>query len=485
MALEAIIGLEVHAQLLTRSKMFCRCSTDPSAGPNTIVCPICTSMPGVLPVINRRAVELVVRTGLALNCSIAPHSIFARKNYWYPDLPKNYQISQYELPLCRDGYLDIDVNGEKRRVRIRRVHLEEDTGKLYHTAANESRVDFNRCGVPLMEIVSEPDMHSADEAREYLVALRQVLRYIGVCTGNMEEGSFRCEPNVNVRDTESDARTGISELKNLNSFRAVHQSVDFEIARHAKLLERGETVPRQTRRWHPSDESHGGYTDVMRSKEEAHDYRYFPEPDLVPMRVGEDWLAEIRAGMPELPQQKRDRFVSAYGLTPYDAGVLTQSHEFAEYFEATVAACPAGDASEAAKRVSKWLQGEMSRLLNETGQDIADVPVRPTHVAELLQLVEDGKLTGTIAKEVFEEMFRTGKPAPQVVSERGIEVIGDASELERIVDQVLADNPEVVEKVKSGKAQSKGFLVGQVMKATRGQAVPQTVNEIIDRRLGL
>jgi len=357
------------------------------------------------------------------------------------------------------------------------VHLEEDTGKLLHTGGNESRVDFNRCGVPLMEIVSEPDMHSAEEAREYLVALRRILRYIGVSTGNMEEGSFRCEPNVNVGDEEHGTRTGISEIKNLNSFRAVFQSVEYELDRHRRVLDEGSEIGRETRRWYPSDDTRSGYTDTMRSKEEAMDYRYFPEPDLVPLRVDDVWLHEIRADMPELPRQKRERLIAEHGLSPYDVRVLTQSMELADYFEACVKAH--GDA----KKVSNWIQGEFLRLMRESGKEIADVPVRPEQMAELLKLADEGRITGPLAKEVFEAMFATGKAASTIIAERGIEVVSDEGELEAIVDQILAANPDVVEKVKAGRAQSKGFLVGQVMKATRGRAVPQKVNEIIDRKL--
>ncbi len=473
MAIEGVVGIEVHAQLLTKSKMFCSCPNTVGAPPNTQVCPICTGMPGVLPVPNRRAVELVIRTGVALNCKIADYSIFARKNYFYPDLPKNYQISQYEIPLCRDGYIEIEVNGETRRIGIRRVHLEEDTGKSFHTGGSESRIDFNRCGVPLMEIVSEPDMRNGEEAREYLHALRQILRYIGVSTGNMEEGSFRCEPNVNVRDTETGRATAIVELKNLNSFRSVYQSINYEIERQKKLLLAGVQTQRETRRWHEGE----GTTSPMRSKEEAHDYRYFPEPDLVPLVVDEKWLEEILADMPELPRQKRERLMAQYGLSAYDAGVLCQSVEFADYFEALAAEY--GDP----KGASNWMQGEVSRLLNETGKNITEMPLQPKQVAELLKMIDSRKITRPVAKEVFEEMFHTGRSAGEIVAERGLQTISDQSELERMVEEAIANNPKAVEEYRGGKQGSINFLVGQVMKASRGKADPRTVKELLAQKL--
>ncbi len=478
MATQPIVGLEVHAQLLTESKMFCGCSTKFGASPNTQVCPVCLAHPGVLPVPNRKAVEMVIRTGLALNCAIAPHSVFARKNYFYPDLAKNYQISQYELPLCVEGYVEIDTDSGPKRIRIRRVHLEEDTGKNLHTGAGESRIDFNRCGVPLMEIVSEPDLSSADECRAYLQKLQQILRYVEVCDGNMEEGSMRCEPTVNARDPETGKRTELAEIKNLASFRVVHQAVGYEIERHTRALEQGEPTSHETRRWLESESR----TSVMRSKEEADDYRYFPEPDLMPLDVSEEQVEAVRREMPELPDAKRARFLSELGLSQYDATVMIQSREFAAYFERAVSAL-GGDAAKSAKAVANWMQSEVSRLLNETGTDIAAIRTPPEHLAALIALIDKGTISSKIAKDVFEEMFGSGKAPEAIVESKGLTQISDSSELEAAIDRILEANPDNVAAYKGGRTQLLGFFVGQVMKETRGRANPGLVNELLKTKL--
>ena len=468
-----MIGLEVHAQLLTRSKMFCGCSTDSAgAAPNTRVCPVCLGMPGVLPVINRAAVEKTVMTGLALNCQISSYSRFARKNYPYPDLMKGYQISQYELPLCHDGWLEIDVAGRRKRIGIRRVHLEEDTAKLFH-AGEFSLIDVNRAGTPLMEIVTEPDIRSADEAREYLVKLQQILRYLGVSTGNMEEGAMRCEPNVSVRPAGATEWGTKVEIKNLNSFRAVKLGLEYEIERQVKLLEAGERVQQVTMGW---DEARG-VTVVQRSKEEAHDYRYFPEPDLPPLVLDEAWVSRLRAGLVELPDAKRQRFVAQYGLSAKDAELLTAEREVADYYEAGVRAY--GDPI----KIMHWVSGELFRLLKANEQSIADVKVTPDMLAELLRLVDQKAINLNTAKAVFDEMYATGRPAGAIVQERGLAQISDDAELRAIVADVIAKNPEPAASFRAGKEQALGFLVGQVMRATRGKANPKLAGDLLRRAL--
>ncbi|MBP7560654.1 MAG: Asp-tRNA(Asn)/Glu-tRNA(Gln) amidotransferase subunit GatB [Armatimonadetes bacterium] len=474
MTTQPLIGLEVHAQLLTTSKMFCGCPTEFGAPPNTQVCPICTAQPGALPVPNQRAVEMTILTGLALHCDIAPRSVFARKNYFYPDLTKNYQISQYEQPLCENGYVLIDTESGPKRIRVRRVHLEEDTGKNIHGGAGAaSRIDFNRCGLPLMEIVSEPDLTSADECRAYLQKLQLILRWIGVCNGNMEEGSMRCEPTVNVIEVGGSAKTALVEIKNLASFRAVHQAVDYEILRHTRALLAGEPTTRETRRWLAE-----GRTETMRSKEEAHDYRYFPEPDLMPLEVDEAMVTRIGADMPEGPDEVRERLIEQYELSSYDATVMTQSREFAAFFEA------AAGAAEDPKAVANWMQGDFARLLNETGTPLAESKVSPAGLADLVRLIADGAISGKMAKTVFERMFETGKAPALIVDEEGMSQISDTSALEPVIDKAIADNPEAVENYRSGKKKALGALVGQIMKETKGQANPALVNELLVQRLG-
>jgi aspartyl-tRNA(Asn)/glutamyl-tRNA(Gln) amidotransferase subunit B len=470
---EAVIGMEVHAELLTASKMFCGCSTEFGAPPNTQCCPVCLGLPGSLPVPNRKAIEHVLRTALALNCAINRHSIFHRKNYFYPDLPKAYQISQYDFPIGVNGHIDLMVNGEWRRVRIRRVHLEEDTGKLAHVLPGTSDVDYNRCGVPLMEVVTEPDIHSADEARDYLVALRQVLVYIGACDGRMEQGSLRCEPNISVRPVGTDELGVKAELKNLNSFRAVHLGVQAEVARQIAALGRGEPLVQETRRW---DEARG-VTASMRTKEFAHDYRYFPEPDLVPLVFDDAWIASAHASLPELPEARRRRFVNDYGLPEYDAAVLTAERAMAEYVDEAMRAHPD------TKAVSNWLMGDFQRLLKSEDLSVEQVKMRPAQLAEMLQLMEKGVISGKIAKTVFEELFRTGKPPEQIVKEQGLTQISDESELAAAIDRVMAEQADVVAQIRAGKEASFKFLVGQVMKATRGRANPEAVNRLLREKL--
>ncbi len=469
MEYEAVIGMEVHAQLLTRSKMFCACAADYAAAPpNTRVCPICLGMPGTLPVINRRAVEFVVMTGLALHCRIASHSRFARKNYHYPDLPKGYQISQYELPLCSNGYLEIEVDGRVKRIGIERVHLEEDTAKLIHTG-EYSLIDMNRAGVPLMEIVSAPDLRTGEEARQYLTKLRAILRYLGVSSGNMEEGSMRCEVNISLRPAGTDVRGTKVEVKNLNSFRSVKQAIEYEIQRQSRLLDAGECVRQVTMGW---DETKGR-TVLQRVKESADDYRYFPEPDLPPLELGREWVEQIRARLPELPDARKERFVRAYGLGAYDAGVLTADRDVADFFEAVVrlGANP--------KEAANWITGEIFRLMNVRGLDMARLPIRPAQLCELMGLIHKGTITTTIAKDVLGDMVDTGESPDDIVRRRGLAQVSDTSALEAVARQVIADNPGAVAQYLAGKEQVLKFLVGQMMRATKGQANPTLAAEIL------
>jgi aspartyl-tRNA(Asn)/glutamyl-tRNA(Gln) amidotransferase subunit B len=466
---EPVVGMEVHAELLTASKMFCGCSTQFGAEPNTQCCPVCLGLPGSLPVANRKAIDLVIRTALALNCEVNRHSIFHRKNYFYPDLPKAYQVSQYDIPIGVHGHLEIEVGGERRRIGIRRVHLEEDTGKLFHVEPTTSFVDYNRSGVPLMEVVSEPDIHSAEEARAYLMALRQILVYAGVCDGKMEQGSLRCEPNISVRPRGSRELGTKVELKNLNSFRVVYLGIEAETRRQVAAIERGEPLVQETRRW---DEARG-VTASMRTKEFAHDYRYFPEPDLVPLAFDDAWIERVGRELPELPAARRRRLVEQCGLPEYDTGVLTEERALADFFDA--AASTYGDA----KIVSNWLMTDFLALVNSEKLAIEDVRMTPDQLVEMLRLIDAGTISRNIAKSVFEELFRTGKPAAQIVSEKGLTQISDEGELERVVATVMAEQATVVEQIRAGKEASFKFLVGQVMRATRGRANPEAVNRLL------
>jgi len=473
---EAVIGLEVHAELLTNSKMFCGCSTRFGAPPNSQTCPVCLGMPGVLPVVNKRGVEFAIRTALALNCTIAPMSRFARKNYFYPDLPKNYQISQYELPLSEHGWVTFNVAGETRRVGIRRVHLEEDTGKLVHAGimeeAESSLVDFNRCGVPLMEIVSEPDIRTPEEGAEYLRQLRAILVYLGVCDGNMEEGSFRCDANVSVRPRGSREFGTKVEVKNMNSFKNVQKALDYEIRRQITAVESGETLIQETRLWNADQ----AITLSMRSKEYAHDYRYFPEPDLVPLVIEPAWIEEIRRSLPELPEAKRQRFVRDYGIPEYDAGVLTMSQELAAYYEATV------KVHNDPKTVSNWVMVELLGRLNKDGKDITQSPIPPERLGAMLALLAGGTISGKMAKEFFDEMYATGADPADILKKRGGQ-ISDAGEIETIIAEVLAKHPTAAAEFRGGREGAFNFLIGQVMKATRGKANPQLVSELLAKAL--
>jgi aspartyl-tRNA(Asn)/glutamyl-tRNA(Gln) amidotransferase subunit B len=473
---ETVIGLEVHAELLTRSKMFCGCSSTFGAPPNTHTCPICLGMPGVLPVINRRAVEYAIRTAFALHGTIAPMSRFARKNYFYPDLPKAYQISQYELPLSENGYVAFVLGGTEKRIGIRRVHLEEDTGKLVHAGimeeAESSLVDYNRCGVPLMEIVSEPDLRTPEEAAEYLRTLRAILVYLDVCDGNMEEGSFRCDANVSVRPAGATELGVKVEVKNMNSFRNVQRALEYEIRRQIKALREGETLVQETRLWNADQE----ITLSMRSKEHAHDYRYFPDPDLVPLVVEPAWIEEIRRNLPELPEAKRRRFVRDYGIPEYDAGVLTASKELAEYYETCVRA------QNDPKAVSNWVMVELLGRLNKDGKGIAESPIPPARLAVLLGLLATGAISGKMAKEFFDEMYASGADPAEILKAKGGQIT-DAGELEAIVRAVVEKHAGPVAEYRGGKETAFNFLVGQVMRATKGKANPKLVNELLKKVL--
>ena len=473
---EAVIGLEVHAELLTRSKMFCGCSSTFGAPPNTHTCPVCLGMPGVLPVINRRGVECAIRTALALHGTIAPMSRFARKNYFYPDLPKAYQISQYELPLSEHGYVAFVLDGVEKRIGIRRVHLEEDTGKLVHAGimeeAESSLVDYNRCGVPLMEIVSEPDLRTPEEAAEYLRTLRAILVYLDVCDGNMEEGSFRCDANVSVRPAGATELGVKVEVKNMNSFRNVQRALEYEIRRQIKALREGEALVQETRLWNADQE----ITLSMRSKEHAHDYRYFPDPDLVPLVVEPAWIEEIRRNLPELPEAKRRRFARDYGIPEYDAGVLTASKELAEYYET----CVRGQNDP--KAVSNWVMVELLGRLNKDGKGITESPIPPARLAALLRLLAEGAISGKMAKEFFDEMYASGADPVEILKAKGGQIT-DAGELEAIVRAVLEKHAGPVTEYRGGKETAFNFLVGQVMRATKGKANPQLVNELLKKAL--
>ena len=474
---EPVIGLEVHAQLLTRTKIFCSCSTRFGDSPNSNVCPVCLGLPGTLPVLNKRAVEMGIRASLALNCTVHEHSRFARKNYFYPDLPKGYQISQYELPLAIDGFLSIEHDGKTKKIGITRLHLEEDAGKSLHDgfphSDEKTYVDFNRCGTPLAEIVSEPDMRSPDEAYAYLTTLRQILLYTGVSDCNMEEGSLRCDANVSVRLRDASEFGTKVEVKNLNSFRYLAKALQFEIERHIGVLESGGRISQETRLWNQA----ANRTDPMRSKEKAHDYRYFPEPDLLPVHVGNAWLSEVHGSLPELPSAKRTRFVSSFGITAYDAEVLTATKELADYFESVVKAGAPG------KAAANWMQTELLRRLNDSGKEITASPVAPTALAELVSLVEGGKITAAVAKKVFAIMFDTGRSAADIVAAEGlgVQIAGDA--IEQAAREVIAKNPDNVAKFKAGNEGVFKFFVGQVMRATKGQANPQAVNDIVRKLL--
>ena len=478
MSFEPVIGLEIHAQLLTRTKIFCSCSTAFGSPPNTNVCPVCLGMPGALPVLNKQAVELAIRAALALGCTVNGTSIFARKNYFYPDLPKGYQISQYERPLATGGRLDVPRDGAVTVVGITRIHMEEDAGKsLHHGFADSSRatyLDFNRSGVPLIEIVTEPDLRNAADAAECFSRLREVLVALGVNDGNMEEGSLRCDANVSVRPAGATTLGTKAEVKNVNSFRYLQSAIEFEIERQIEVVSAGGKVRQETRLWN----SETGETTSMRSKEEAHDYRYFPEPDLPPLVVSEAWVAAVRATLPELPEARKSRFVSQYGVSEYDADVIVRLTGAAAYFEAAIAA------GASPKAAGNWIQGELRRKLKDVGaEDMAAVPFGADALAELVGLADRGVISSSVAKEVFEKMWATGQRAQAIVDAEGLGQIGDESALAAIVADVIARSPDAVAQYRAGRTNTVGFMVGQVMKATGGKANPKVVNELFKKAL--
>lgn len=474
MKYEAVIGLEVHAQLQTNTKIFCGCETKFGEEANTRTCPVCIGMPGVLPVLNKKAVEYAVKTGLATHCTITPYGRFARKNYFYPDLPKGYQISQYELPICEHGYVEVVVDGAVKRIGITRIHLEEDAGKNLHQAeSGASLVDLNRAGTPLMEIVSDPDIRTPEEASEYLKKLRSILRYIEVSDADMEKGNFRCDANVSIRPRGSKEFGTRAEIKNVNSFKFVQKAIEYEIKRQAQVLDEGGRVIQETRLF----DSTKGVTFSMRSKEEAHDYRYFPEPDLVPIVVPQETVEQIGKTIPELPDAKRERFVKKYDLPEYDADMLTQSRTLASYYEEAV------KLSGLPKVVSNWIMGELMRLMNADSREIEDCPIKPDRLAGMIKMIEGGVISTKIAKTVFEEMYRTGKDAETVVREQGLVQVSDAGAIEKIIDEVIASNPAQASDYKAGKEKLFGFFVGQVMKASKGKANPDMVNQLLKKKL--
>jgi len=485
MEYEPVIGLEVHVQLLTRTKIFCGCSTRFGAPPNTHVCPVCLGLPGSLPALNREAVGMAIKAGLALGCAINRHSIFARKNYFYPDLPKGYQISMYEQPLAGHGRLEVltgerseagnIVNRRRQAFRIHRVHMEEDAGKLVHDGmGNGSGVDFNRAGTPLIEIVSEPDLRSSQEAYDYMSHLRKLVVYLGICDGNLEEGSLRCDANVSVRPRGSEKLGTKVEIKNLNSFRFLQKAIDYEVRRQIQVLSSGGALVQETRLW---DEGRA-CTFSMRSKEEAHDYRYFPEPDLRPLEVGDEWREQIRCSLPELPDARADRFVSQYALNEEDARLLTATPAAADYYEACARA------SGNPKVAANWIMTELTAALKEAGRGITDSPVTAAHLADLIRLIDGGQISGKIGKAIFPEMFATGEPASAVIARRGLSQISDEDALARLAREVIDAHPSEVEGYRAGKTKLIGFFVGEIMKKTKGQANPQKVNELLKSLLG-
>jgi aspartyl-tRNA(Asn)/glutamyl-tRNA(Gln) amidotransferase subunit B len=474
MKYEAVIGLEVHAQLQTNTKIFCGCETRFGEDANTRTCPVCIGMPGVLPVLNKKAVEFIVKTGIATHCTVSPSSRFARKNYFYPDLPKGYQISQYELPVCEHGYVEVVVDGAVKRIGITRIHLEEDAGKNLHTTeAGASLVDLNRAGTPLMEIVSEPDIRTPEEASEYLKKLRSILRYIEVSDADMEKGNFRCDANVSIRPVGAREFGTRAEIKNVNSFKFVQKAIEYEIKRQAQVLDGGGKVVQETRLF----DSSKGVTFSMRSKEEAHDYRYFPEPDLVPIVISKETVATIGETIPELPDAKRERFAKEYGVSEYDADMLTQSRPMAAYYEEAV------KLSGQPKVVANWMMGELMRLMNADSKEIEACPIKADRLAGMIKLIGEGVISTKIAKTVFEEMYRSGKNAETVVREQGLVQVSDSGEIERIIDGVVKANPAQHADYKAGKEKLFGFFVGQVMKASKGKANPDLVNQLLKKKL--
>ena len=474
MEFEPVIGLEIHAQLKTDTKIFCGCSTAFGAEPNTQVCQICLGMPGVLPVLNKKVVDYAMRMAMATHCTINKNSQWARKNYFYPDLPKGYQISQYELPIAEHGYVDVLLEDQQQRIGITRIHMEEDPAKMTHDAGPFSKIDFNRSGVPLIEIVSEPDMRSPEAAGAYLRQLHAIMRYLDICDGNMEEGSFRCDANISLRPKGEEAFGTRAEIKNMNSFKNVEKALHYEIYRQTELLEDGGKVIQETRLWDPDKNC----TNTMRGKEEAHDYRYFPDPDLVPLIIDEAWMEQVKSVLPELPDAKRARFEKEYELPAYDAEVLTTSRELADYFETAV------KCANDPKQISNWVMGALMGLLNAEGKTITESPISAEHLAELVTLIKEDVISGKIAKTVFEDMAKTGKSPKAIVEEKGLVQMTDASAIESVIDEVIAENESQVAEYKGGKTKLLGFFVGQVMQKTRGKANPGMANKILREKLG-
>lgn len=478
MKYEAVIGLEVHTELQTTTKIFCGCKTSFGAEPNTNVCPVCLGLPGVLPVLNKRVLEFAVRAGLALNCEISRFSKFDRKNYYYPDLPKNFQTSQFDLPICERGHLDIEVNGEKKQIRITRAHMEEDAGKLVHhgtsiTDSDYSLVDYNRTGTPLLEIVTEPDMRSAKEDVAYLEKMRAILQYIGISDCRMEEGSLRCDANVSVRPVGQKELGTKTEIKNINSFKGVEKAIEYEALRQAEILEDGGKIIQETRTWDEKE----GVTKSMRTKEEANDYRYFPEPDLAPFTVSEEYIEDIRKTLPELPDERRERYIANFGLSSTDAQYMTNDKDTSDYFEKVVAAGADPKASV------NWIMGEFASQLSNAGIEIAKAPVTPENLAKLLALIAKGTISGKIAKKVFAEMWKDGADPEEIVKAQGLVQISDTGALKELVVKVIANNPKAVEDFKAGKKKAVGALVGQIMKETKGKANPKVINELLNDEL--
>ena len=474
MEFETIIGLEVHAQMLTDTKIFCNCSTKFGGAPNSHTCPVCLGMPGVLPVLNKKVVEYAMMMALATNCTINSSNSFARKNYFYPDLPKGYQISQYAYPLAEHGYVWIETDGKQKKIGITRIHMEEDAGKLIHDENNPfSYVDLNRTGVPLIEIVGEPDIRSPEEAAEYLKRLHEILVYLEICDGNMEEGSFRCDANVSIRPVGQKEFGTRTELKNMNSFRNVQRALEYEVKRQQYLVENGEPIIQETRLW---DDAQGA-TNSMRSKEEAHDYRYFPDPDLVKVVVDEDWIAKIRESLPELPVAKRERFIREYQIPAYDAGVLTADKALALYYEDVVRLCGKP------KQASNWVMGDVLCFLNEEKRDIRQCPISAGSLADMINLIEEGTISGKMAKDIVEDMYHTGKPPQDIIREKGLVQITDEGELTETIKAIIDAHPAQLSDYRGGREKLFGFFVGQVMKSTQGKANPQLVNNLLKKML--
>ncbi len=473
MSYELVVGLEVHCQLNTNSKAFCGCSTEFGKPANTNVCPVCLALPGALPVLNKRVVEDAVKLGLATGCTIAGQSILARKNYFYPDLPKGYQISQYEEPVCSEGVVHVDAGEGRRDIRLVRIHVEEDAGKSIHDIGDDTFIDVNRCGVPLLEIVSYPDIRSSREASAYLQKLRQIVKYLGISDGNMEEGSLRCDANVSVRLRGAEEYGTRTEIKNMNSFKSVEKAIEYEAQRHIDVLESGGKIVQETRLW-DADKLE---TRSMRGKEFAHDYRYFPDPDLVPVQIDDEMLHQLELELPEFPEARAERFVKEFGIPEYDAGVLTAERDVADYFEETVRSC--GDA----KAASNWVMGEVLRTLKENNAEVASFSVSPERLGGLIGLISGGKISNTIAKQVFERMLESGDDADTIVEREGLLQVSDTAEIEKVAQEIIDANPGQVDQYRSGKTRIFGFFVGQCMKAMKGKANPVVVNEILKQKL--